>query len=62
MSASRTSELAGARMVPSRWRAALAGLDTGESVTAGDLLAVLDRLGLPSAARVPTARLLDLLG
>jgi hypothetical protein len=62
MSASRTSELAGARMVPSRWRAALAGLDTGESVTAGDLLAMLDRLGLPSAARVPTARLLDLLG
>lgn len=62
VSASRTNALAGARMVPFRWREALAGLDTGEGITAGDLLAMLDRLALPPTSRVPTARLLDLVG
>jgi hypothetical protein len=59
--ASRTHQLARSRFVPSAWRDAMARLDTGREVTAGELLTVLEDLDLPGDASVPATRLFELL-
>jgi len=61
LGASRTRQLARSRLVPSAWRDAMARLDTGDEVTAGALLAVLDDLDIPGDLLVPAARLFELL-
>jgi len=58
----RTRELGGARWVPAPWREAFEALPDDAGATAADLRNVLDRIGLPEGASVPTRRLLDLLG
>jgi CTP:molybdopterin cytidylyltransferase MocA len=58
----RTRELGGARWVPSPWREAFEALPDDAGATAADLRNVLDRIGIPEGASVPTRRLLDLLG
>jgi len=59
--ASRTRQLARSRLVPTAWRDAMARLDTGGEVTAGELLTVLDDLDIPGDTSVPAARLFELL-
>jgi hypothetical protein len=59
--AANARALSGSRLIPATWREALAGLDTGRDVTAGDLLGVLDGLELPGATTVPAGRILELL-
>ena len=59
--AAGTRQLARSRLVPTAWRDAMARLDTGDEVTAGALLTVLDDLDIPGDTSVPAARLFELL-
>lgn len=61
LGAAHARQLTRSRLVPAAWRDALARLDTGDEVSAGALLRVLDDLDISGDVPVPAARLFELL-